>query len=105
MAITLGKPRMSPQEFSSLWKSTQCYKPLCTLSPGPLGGCGQASAELRRIVAGLVQRVPELEPSRVPQEASRAHSEGSAGEDTLTTPGGPEESVSRRSWWRRMFGV
>ena len=28
-----------------------------------------ASAELRRIVAGLVQRVPELEPAREPRES------------------------------------
>jgi hypothetical protein len=63
-----------------------------------------ASAELRRIVAGLVQRVPELEPPREPRESPET-----------TAPEGPPEGVEEApppqeekniSWWRRkIFGA
>ena len=63
-----------------------------------------ASAELRRIVAGLVQRVPELEPPREPRESPET-----------TAPEGPPEGVEEVpppkeeksiSWWRRkIFGA
>ena len=61
-----------------------------------------ASAELRRIVAGLVQRVPELEappePRYAPETASPQSDRGMAPENT-------QEAVERRSWWRRFFGI
>jgi hypothetical protein len=64
-----------------------------------------ASAELRRIVAGLVQRVPELEtggeaapePRESPQTPSGQQGNGTTHPDD----GGPE----KRSWWRRFFGL
>jgi predicted ArsR family transcriptional regulator len=40
-----------------------------------------ASAELRRIVAGLVQRVPELEPASEPRESPVTVTEGPEGEE------------------------
>jgi len=62
----------------------------------------EASAELRRIVAGLVQRVPELEAAPEARESPEG-----AGEVTRTTPPqGQQEPISReRSWWRRWFGA
>ncbi len=60
----------------------------------------EANRENRRIIAGLVQRVPELEPVRGPREApvnaSAQPGNGEAPEDQ----DGPQE---RRSWWRRIF--
>ncbi len=38
-----------------------------------------ASAELRRIVAGLVQRLPELEPAREPRDADISAADERAG--------------------------
>ena len=65
-----------------------------------------ASAELRRIVAGLVQRVPELEPandtSADPREGPVTASEGA---DKGSTPPEQQETSQRRSWWRAFFGV
>jgi hypothetical protein len=62
----------------------------------------EASAELRRIIAGLVQRVPELEPSREPPSEPRESPEtASAGAEGVETP----LQAERRSWWRRFFGV
>ncbi len=48
----------------------------------------EASAELRRIIAGLTQRIPELEPASEPRESPETASE--------------EE---RQPWWRRWFGA
>src|SRR5215210_1354575 len=57
----------------------------------------EASAELRRIVAGLVQRVPEIEGPAEPREPSEAVREPSAG--TSTSP--DQEGLP---WWKRFFG-
>jgi excisionase family DNA binding protein len=56
----------------------------------------EASAELRRIVAGLVQRIPELEAPSEPRESP----------ETATAehhPGGGQEGA-QRPWWSRWFG-
>jgi excisionase family DNA binding protein len=59
----------------------------------------EASAELRRIVAGLVQRIPELEAPSEPRESPEAATE----EEAERHPGGGPEGA-QRPWWRRMFG-
>ena len=51
----------------------------------------QAHAEARRIIAGLVERVPALEAPESPETPSET-----AGRDDV-----PREP---RSWWRRVFG-
>jgi uncharacterized membrane protein YccC len=59
-----------------------------------------ASAELRRIVAGLVQRVPELEAAPEPPRSPETVSEGSGkGEE------GRAGQEKRSSWWQRLFGA
>jgi hypothetical protein len=61
----------------------------------------QAHAEARRIIGGLVQRIPELEAPRKPREASDTHVPA----DTPTDAGGEaQEPAEPRSWWQRMFG-
>jgi len=64
----------------------------------------EANRENRRIIAGLIERVPELEaPSQEPRESDLSAS----GEERTSTPGrdrpGPEAPASR-PWWRRIFG-
>jgi len=62
----------------------------------------EASAELRRIVAGLVQRVPELEaPSETRDSSSEAASERGARGDASESS---QEPAQRRSWLLRWFG-
>jgi hypothetical protein len=65
----------------------------------------EASAELRRIVAGLVQRVPELEPAREPspQPSETPTTSAEPRSDTQAPP--KEENMEPRSWWRRFFGL
>lgn len=55
-----------------------------------------ASAELRRIVAGLVQRVPELEAAPEPRNAPKTASEGTVNSDVPSEP-------ERVSWLRRLL--
>jgi hypothetical protein len=61
----------------------------------------ESSAELRRIVAGLVQRIPELEAPSEPRESPETPSEG---RPSATGPPEAEEPTESRPWWRRMFG-
>jgi hypothetical protein len=63
---------------------------------------GEAEAELRRIIAALTQRIPELEPPReTPAEASTEKPESAPGPVPNAEPARGGE---RRPWWRRMFG-
>ena len=59
-----------------------------------------ANAEMRRIVAGLVQRVPQLEaPTEAPESPETAAPAGEGVEVPLAT----EER--QRGFWRRFFGI
>ena len=62
----------------------------------------RAHAELRRIIAGLVQRVPELEPAR--EDASGIPDSPETPSDTPDRDNPPPEQ-ERRSWWRKVFGA
>lgn len=58
----------------------------------------EASAELRRIIAGLTQRIPAIEapgPSESPVTASEDRGNGSPPE---------QEKRSELRWWQRWFG-
>ena len=63
----------------------------------------QAHAEARRIIAGLVERIPAIEApqdtTEVPQDAEDAP-EGT--EPRFDAPSAQESA--RRPWWRRWFG-
>jgi hypothetical protein len=62
----------------------------------------EANRENRRIIAGLVQRVPELGPAQEPQEG---HVMDSEEPDKGTAPSEQQETSQRRSWWRAFFGL
>jgi hypothetical protein len=62
----------------------------------------EANRENRRIIAGLVQRVPELEAPRNGHETATAEPDG-GGEHRPGTDGA-QEAPEPRSWWRRWFG-
>jgi len=61
----------------------------------------ESSAELRRIIAGLTQRIPAIEASPDERESPISSSEDAA------KGTGPEqqEPTERRSWWREFFGL
>jgi DNA-binding transcriptional MerR regulator len=64
-----------------------------------------AHAEARRIIAGLVSRVPELS---APASADPTAAETDESPGPTRTPndahGGPQAAAQRRSWWSRVFG-
>jgi hypothetical protein len=61
----------------------------------------EANRENRRIIAGLVQRVPELEATPEPRESDVSASEEQGSTDAPSENQGQEKPVSR---WRRLFG-
>jgi hypothetical protein len=63
----------------------------------------QAHAEARRIIAGLVERIPAIEaPSHEPGTPQTAEEEPERAEPRSGAPS-IQESV-QRPWWRRVFG-
>ncbi|MDP9458348.1 MAG: hypothetical protein M3Q60_21800 [Actinomycetota bacterium] len=78
----------------------------------------EANRENRRIIAGLVQRIPELEAAPEPRdepETSRQDAGGVEGraeagetqtgaEEHSTVADRPTEETARRPWWVRWFG-
>jgi len=70
----------------------------------------EANRENRRIIAGLVQRVPELEPAREappePPESPETASEEPYSTHAPPTPETPvPDTQHKRSWWRAFFGL
>jgi len=63
----------------------------------------EANRENRRIIAGLVQRVPELEAPRDGNEAT-ADDAGGVVEPRPVDTGAQEAAERRSSWWQRVFG-
>ena len=61
----------------------------------------EANRENRRIIAGLIERIPELEAPREPQnQADSAESRSDRG----THPPESEKATERPNLWRRIFG-
>jgi hypothetical protein len=64
----------------------------------------QAHAEARRIIAGLVERIPAIEAPQDTTEAPQDAEDVTEGTDPQPTAPGPQEGTQRRPWWRRIFG-
>ena len=64
----------------------------------------QAHAEARRIIAGLVERVPAIEaPSEARESPETVEEEPKRAEPRADAPV-RQEGAQRRSWWRRLLG-
>ena len=71
---------------------------------GQLEAERQAHAEARRIIAGLVERIPAIEaPADTPEASETAEEQQGRSRPHSDAPG-PQEGAQRRRWWRRMFG-
>ncbi len=71
----------------------------------------EAHREARRIIAGLVQRVPELEASASPpgqhqprETAAQETANASPSPSSSASDAGTQDSPRRAPWWRRVFG-
>ena len=94
-----GGPQPEPDTLTSELRDRLRYV------EGQLEAERQAHAEARRIIAGLVERIPALEP---PQEGTPGVREADESSEQ-PRPGteGPTEAetaTSSRPWWRRLFG-
>ena len=72
----------------------------------------EAHRESRRIIAGLVQRIPELEaptdtsaPTQQSERGAESAGEGAGSGTGTPGPEGSSENQNRRPWWRRAFGI
>jgi hypothetical protein len=63
----------------------------------------QAHAEARRIIAGLVERIPAIEAPQEPSEAAETVEETPDRAEPPSATGGTQEGA-RRPWWRRVLG-
>jgi glutamyl-tRNA reductase len=63
----------------------------------------QAHAEARRIIAGLVERIPAIEAPSEARESPRTDEESPEGVEPRSGTSEAQEGV-QRPWWRRVFG-
>jgi hypothetical protein len=63
----------------------------------------QAHSEARRIIAGLVERIPAIEAPQGASEAPETVEEAPERAEPHSATGGIQEGA-RRPWWRRVFG-
>lgn len=59
--------------------------------------------ENRRLLAGLIERIPELEAPTSPDRPPDVPESAEPRPDRVGTPQEPE-TATQRPWWRRMFG-
>jgi hypothetical protein len=73
----------------------------------------RANDENRRLLAALIQRVPELEagadppapsPSEVHEDGAQGPANGAGGPAPTAGNGAAQNGSGRMSWWRRVFG-
>jgi len=61
-------------------------------------------AQLTQANAALAARVPELEASQEPQEATETVNENLEGAEQPTSGMGEAQRREQRPWWRKVFG-
>jgi hypothetical protein len=90
-----GGPRPEPDPLTSELRDRLHYV------EGQLEAERQAHAEARRIIAGLVERIPQLEAP--PDSAPQGPEQGEQGGDRGNVPT-DQDAATSRPWWRRLFG-
>jgi hypothetical protein len=86
---------------------TRSLEEQVTYLRGELSQEREANREMRRLLAGLIERVPELEAAQevTPEEPEDHHEPEERPEASEPGPGVPgAQEGARRPWWRRMFG-
>ncbi len=71
---------------------------------GQLEAERQAHAEARRIIAGLVERMPAIEAPRESPEGPQTVEEEPERAEPQPSPSAPQTAAQRRPWWRRIIG-
>ncbi len=99
-----GEPSEDPSGEASGVDPVQMLREHNQMLREQLAEAHAANRENRRIIAGLIQRVPELESPRDHPHDPETVSETPEGTETPPDQGDREMGVQRRSWWRRFFG-
>ena len=99
-----GEPSEDPSGEASGVDPVQMLREHNQMLREQLAEAHAANRENRRIIAGLIQRVPELAPPRDEPHGPETVSGTTEGTETLTDRVQAETGVQRRSWWRRFFG-
>jgi hypothetical protein len=104
-ALVSGEPPEDPSGEASGVDPVQMLREHNQMLREQLAEAHAANRENRRIIAGLIQRVPELAPPRDEPHGPETDAETYEGVDAPTDRGERETGVQRRSsWWRRFFG-
>ncbi len=99
-----GEPSEDPSGEASGVDPVQMLREHNQMLREQLAEAHASNRENRRIIAGLIQRVPSLEPPRDEPLGPETVSEEPEGTDAPTDREQAETGVQRRSWWRRFFG-
>ena len=86
---------ITPQEFVARWGSAELTERAFSQSH---------FIDLCRLLAGLIERVPELEAHREQPEAPETVEEEPEEVSPRSGTPGPQTAPQRRSLWRRVFG-
>jgi excisionase family DNA binding protein len=94
----------TPKERTEQTELVQALREHNTTLERQLNAEREASAELRRIIAALTQRIPELEAPRQEPPESPIEATEQPGRVEPQTPLEGAREGAERPWWRRMFG-
>jgi excisionase family DNA binding protein len=94
----------TPKERTEQTELVQALREHNTTLERQLNAEREASAELRRIIAALTQRIPELEAPRQEPPESPIEATEQPGRVEPQTPLEGAQEGAERPWWRRMFG-
>ncbi len=99
-----GEPSEDPSGEASGVDPVQMLREHNQMLREQLAEAHAANREHRLIIAGLIQRVPSLEPPQDEPLGPETVSGTTEGTETLTDRVQAETGEPRRSWWRRFFG-
>lgn len=106
----IGEPTDEPSAYPHQNRLIESYEARIESLERQLQAEREAHGESRRIIAGLVQRIPELEaPPQSPEEAESvaesASEDMSRAEEAEDFTESQSEAPEPRPWWRRILGV
>jgi len=100
---TRDRPRQSRDD-----RYTRSLEEQVAYLRGQLDQERDANRENRRIIAGLTQRIPELQAADPTEPAETSpqtvEEEPTKAEDAPVPGPGPQTDTQRRPWWRRLIG-
>ena len=103
---TADRPRTTDDRPADRTELVEALREQISDLRGQLAEANAANRENRRIIAGLTQRIPELEAARSSErpEAPETVAEEPERSEPRPAAGGAQAGPRRPWWWRRVFG-